>query len=281
MTVDAHHHLWDPRHRSYPWLSAPELAPIRRPFGLADLTRDAADAGVDQTVLVQTVPDLDETEEFLATAGKSAGLIAGVVGWIDLTDPGVSDTIVRLRAGDGGDRLVGVRHQVQDEADPAWLLRADVSRGLTAVAAAGLVFDLLVRVRQLAAAHTVVSRHPQLRFVIDHAAKPPIASGGWEPWARGVRALAVYPNVYCKLSGLVTEAAWDRWSINQIRPYAEHVLEAFKPSRTMFGSDWPVCTLAASYRTVHELASKLTGTLNPAERHAVFHATAVAVYRLG
>ena len=280
MTVDAHHHLWNPRRRAYAWLSAPELAPIRRPFGLEDLEREAAPAGVDQAVLVQTVPELSETEEFLAAAGGSGGLIAGVVGWLDLTTPGVADTIARLRAGVGGDRLVGVRHQVQDEADPAWLLRPDVGRGLSAVGAAGLVFDLLVRVMQLGVARTVITRHPQLPFVLDHAAKPPIASGGWEPWASGVRALAAFPNVYCKLSGLVTEAAWDRWSATQIRPYAEHVLDIFGPHRIMFGSDWPVCTLAASYQSVYELAEQLTAGLEPAERHAVFHATAVEVYRL-
>ena len=280
MTVDAHHHLWNPRTRTYPWLSAIELTPIRRPFELADLEPEVAAAGVDQTVLVQTVPELSETEEFLTTAVTSAGLIAGVVGWLDLTAPDVSDTISRLRAGAGGDLLVGVRHQVQDEADPDWLLRCDVSDGLTAVAAADLVFDLLVRVPQLATAHTAVSRHPQLRFVIDHAAKPPIAHGGWEPWASGVRALATYPNVYCKLSGLVTEAPWNRWSAAQIRPYAEHVLDVFGPHRAMFGSDWPVCTLAASYLDVYELADQLTAALDPGERHTVFHATAVEVYRL-
>jgi L-fuconolactonase len=280
MTVDAHHHLWDPRRRAYPWLSAPGLTPIQRPFGLADLKPEVAAAGVDHTVLVQTVPDLGETEEFLAIAATSAGLVAGVVGWLDLTAPGVSDLIARLRAGAGGDRLVGARHQVQDESDPGWLLRADVSHGLTAVSAAGLVFDLLVRVPQLAAAHTVVSRHPRLRFVLDHAAKPPIAHGGWEPWASGIRALAAYPNVYCKLSGLVTEAAWTQWSAAQIRPYAEHVLDVFGPHRSMFGSDWPVCTLAGSYLDVYELARNLTATLDPAESHAVLHATAVDAYRL-
>jgi L-fuconolactonase len=278
--VDAHHHLWDTRVREYAWMAGPELAPIRRPFTLDDLRREASAAGVARTVLVQAVGDLGETRELLAAAAASEGLVAGVVGWVDLTAADVAGVLDRLRAGPGGDRLVGVRHQVQDEPDPAWLARTDVRRGLRAVADAGLAYDLLVLVPQLPAARAAVAALPDARFVLDHAAKPAIAAGSLEPWAGELAALARLPNVACKLSGLVTEARWDDWDADRIRPYADHVLGVFGPERVMFGSDWPVCRLAASYVQVRQLAETLAAGLSPAEREAVFHRTAAHAYRL-
>lgn len=278
--VDAHHHLWDPRVREYAWMAGPELAPIRRPFTLDDLRREASAAEVAHTVLVQAVGDLGETRELLAAAAASQGLVAGVVGWVDLTAADVAGVLDRLRAAPGGDRLVGVRHQVQDEPDPAWLARADVRRGLRAVADAGLAYDLLVLVPQLPAARAAVAALPDARFVLDHAAKPAIAAGSLEPWAGQLAALARLPNVACKLSGLVTEARWDDWDADRIRPYADHVLGVFGPERVMFGSDWPVCRLAASYVQVRQLAETLAAGLSPGEREAVFHRTAADAYRL-
>jgi L-fuconolactonase len=276
--LDAHHHLWDPRVRDYPWMAAPALDPIRRPYGLQELRDRAAAAGVERTVLVQTVPDEAETEEFLALASSSGGLIAGVVGWVDLTDPGVADALARLRALPGGQCLVGVRHQVQDEPDPGWLSRPAVRRGLRAVAGAGLAYDLLVLVPQLPEALAAVRDLPEGRFVLDHAAKPPIAAGAIEPWADALAELARLPNVSCKLSGLVTEAGWDDWDAERIRPYADHVLASFGPDRVMFGSDWPVCELAASYAEVRSLADELLEGLSPSERDAVLCTTATRVY---
>jgi L-fuconolactonase len=278
--VDAHHHLWDPRVRDHPWMAGPELAPIRRPYALADLRRETAAAGVDHTVLVQTVAEVAETEEFLEVASASDGLIAGVVGWVDLTAPDPAGALARLRARPGGERLVGVRHQVEDEADPDWLARPDVRRGLAAVAAAGLVYDLLVRVPQLRAARAVVRALPDARFVLDHAAKPAIAAGSLEPWAGELSQLARLPNLACKLSGLVTEARRDDWDAARIRPYADRVLEAFGPDRVMFGSDWPVCELAASYAEVRELADALLEGCSAAERDAILCRTAARAYRL-
>jgi L-fuconolactonase len=224
------------------------------------------------------VPDEAETEEFLALASSSGGLIAGVVGWVELTDPGVADALARLRALPGGQRLVGVRHQVQDEPDPGWLSRPAVRRGLRAVAEAGLAYDLLVLVPQLPEALTAVRDLPEGRFVLDHAAKPPIAAGAMEPWADALAELARLPNVSCKLSGLVTEARWDDWDAERIRPYADHVLASFGPDRVMFGSDWPVCELAASYAEVRGLADELLEGLSPSERDAVLWTTATRVY---
>ena len=278
--VDAHHHLWDPRARDYPWMAPAALDPIRRPYGLEDLRARTAAARVDRTILVQTVPDEADTEEFLALASASGGLVAGVVGWVDLQAPDVGGRLARLRALPGGERLVGVRHQVQDERDPDWLSRPRVRKGLRAVAAAGLAYDLLVLVPQLPATLAVVRDLPEGRFVLDHAAKPAIATGAMEPWAGALAELARVPNVTCKLSGLVTEARWDDWDAARIRPYSEHVLGVFGPDRVMFGSDWPVCEVAASYTEVRELADELLEKLSPSERDAVLGGTASRFYRL-
>ena len=279
MIVDAHHHLWDPARRRYPFLEDPSLAPIRRAYATGELREVTGDL-VTGTVLVQTVADRGETEEFLATAAASDGLIRGVVGWVDLTAADVAEQIGKLRAGPGGERLVGIRHQVQDEADPLWLTRADVRRGIRAVGAAGLSYDLLVLTPQLEAAREVVEALPEVGFVLDHLAKPPIAAGDWQPWASGVAALAALPNVTAKLSGLVTEAAWDDWDAEGIGRYTRHALSVFGPDRLMFGSDWPVCTVAASYDEVVSLAVALTVELSEGERAAVFGGTATRVYRL-
>jgi L-fuconolactonase len=233
-----------------------------------------------RTVLVQTVGQRAETVEFLAAAAGSAGLVAGVVGWVDLTASDVDGQIAQLRAVAGGDLLVGVRHQAQDEPDPDWLLRPDVLRGIGAVGAAGLVYDLLVLAPQLPQAREVVRRLPQVRFVLDHLAKPPIAAGQWQPWADQLAELAEFPNVAAKLSGLVTEARWHDWDPASIGRYARHALAVFGARRCMFGSDWPVCTLAASYAQVLDLAAGFTADLDDEQRADVFGATAVRSYGL-
>lgn len=277
--VDAHHHVWDLSVRDQDWIKGPELQPLRRNFGVGDLAPEARAAGVGRTVLVQTITVPQETPEFLALAAEHE-LIAGVVGWTDLTRPDIADELSRLRELPGGRYLKGIRHQVQGEADPEWLLRADVRRGLAAVAEAGLVYDLVVLPHQLPACVEAATDLPGLTFVLDHSGKPPIASGSREPWTRDVRALAALPNTVCKLSGLVTEADLADWTVTDLRPYADAVLEAFGPGRLMFGSDWPVCTLAATYGEVLEAAAELTATLSDAERTQVFEGTAVRVYGL-
>ncbi|MFF6981567.1 amidohydrolase family protein [Streptomyces sp. NPDC008343] len=275
-TVDAHHHVWDLSVRDQDWIAGPELQPLRRNFTVDDLASEAQAAGVDRTVLVQTVTVAEETPEFLALAAEHE-LIAGVVGWTDLTRPDVADELARLRELPGGRYLKGIRHQVQGESDPGWLLRADVRRGLAAVAEAGLVYDLVVLPRQLPACAKAAASLPELTFVLDHLGKPPIASGAREPWTSDVRALAVLPNTVCKLSGMVTEADPVSWTVDDLRPYADVVLEAFGPQRLMFGSDWPVCTLAAPYGQVLATAQELTG---PDDRTHIFETTATRVYDL-
>ncbi|KUN02911.1 amidohydrolase [Streptomyces yokosukanensis] len=277
MTVDAHHHVWDLSVREQDWI--PEHSPLRRDFTLADLEPEARAAGVTRTVLVQTVTVPEETPEFLALA-DAHDLIAGVVGWTDLTRPDVADELARLRELPGGAHLKGIRHQVQGEPDPGWLLRADVRRGLAAVADAGLVYDLVVLPRQLPACAEAAASLPRLTFVLDHLGKPPIASGAREPWATELRALAALPNTVCKLSGMVTEADPASWTVADLRPYADTVLEAFGPDRVMVGSDWPVCTMAATYADVLHTADELTAGLGAAERTAVHEGTATRVYDL-
>ena len=224
-----------------------------------------------------TVPG--ETPELLALAAGS-DLIAGVVGWADLTAPDIADRIAALAELPGGAKLVGLRHQVQGEPDPDWLTRPDVLRGLAVAARAGLVYDLVITSGQLAASARAAAAVPDLLFVLDHLGKPPIAAGRTEPWAEDLRGLAALPNTSAKLSGLVTEADWRRWQVADLRPYADAALDAFGPDRLMFGSDWPVCTLAASYPDVLAAARTLTEQLSPAEREAVFSGTATAAYGL-
>jgi L-fuconolactonase len=276
--VDAHHHLWDLAVREQTWMVGPELDPVRRNFSVDDLAPLASAAGVSATVVVQTVSVPEETPEFLEVAASN-DLVAGVVGWVDLRAPDVADALAALRERPDGAWLKGIRHQVHDEDDPRWLCRDAVRNGLAAVAGAGLVYDLLTKTPHLPAAVETVAALPELSFVVDHISKP-VIGGDLEPWATGLRELAAFSNVSCKLSGMVTEASWTDWTVEDLRPYVDVVLEAFGPDRVMFGSDWPVCLLAASYGEVVEAAEQLTAGLGDKERDAVFGDTARRVYHL-
>jgi L-fuconolactonase len=274
--IDTHHHVWNLSVRDQDWITGERMAPIRRSFSLDDLRPDAHAAGVTATVLVQTVTVAAETPELLALAAADP-LAAAVVGWTDLTSPAIADELARLTSATGGQYLAGIRHQVQSEPDPGWLRRPDVLRGLRAVAAAGLCYDLVIVPRQLPAAIHAAAAVPELTFVLDHAGKPSIADGDLREWAADIRALAALPNTVCKLSGLVTEAAPGTPKTAFI-PVADVILSAFGPHRVMFGSDWPVCLLAASYADVVDLARTLTAELPEAGRTAVFASTAARVY---
>lgn len=279
MIVDAHHHLFDPARRDYTWMDGSWADPIRRTFTPADLRAAMAPHGVARTVTVQAVGTVAETRELLAHAAVERE-VAGVVGWVDLTAPNVAATLAGLRSAPGGEHLVGIRHQVHDEPDPEWLLREDVLDGLAAVADAGLVYELLVRPRELPAAAEAVGRLPELSFVVDHLAKPQIASGDWEPWASGLAALARRPHVACKVSGLVTEASWTSWTVAQLAPYVAHALDVFGEARLVFGSDWPVCLLAASYADVVAAAEQTLDGLSAQSRAKVFGDNAARIYGL-
>ncbi|HEX3965539.1 MAG TPA: amidohydrolase family protein [Trebonia sp.] len=282
--IDAHHHVWDLSVRDQDWITGPRMGAIRRSFCADDLRPAARAAGVTATVLVQTVTVPDETPEMLALAAADP-LVAAVVGWADLTSPAVADDLARLADVPGGRYLAGIRHQVQSEPDPDWLRRPDVIRGLRAVAAAGLCYDLIVTPHQLPAAAYAAAAVPELTMVLDHAAKPPL-SGSAVPdsdlgsWAASIRALAAQPNAVCKLSGLVTEAPAGAPD-SAFLPVADVILNEFGPQRIMFGSDWPVCLLAASYADVVRLAAFLVGRLPAADQAAVFGLTAARVYGIG
>ena len=281
--VDAHHHLWpDPDPADYPWMTD-ELATIRRSFEPADLAPSLAATRIDATVLVQTRATEAETGTFLAHAAANP-FIAGVVGWVDLTDAAIDEAIARLRELPGGDRLVGIRHQVHDEPDPGWLRRPDVRRGIRAVGAAGLVYELLVRTRELPAAVDTVRALPDVRFVLDHLAKPPIVAGGdaMHAWAAALRPLGAPPNVVAKVSGLVTEAYWTAWTVDDLIGPVRVAVEAFGFERLLFGSDWPVCLVAASYERVLDASIEALDRagLPPSERSGVFGANAIDAYRL-
>ena len=279
MIIDGHQHFWDPARADYPWMDAAELAPIRRAFGPADLAPLLKANGIDASILVQCRSALEETEEFLRIASVTPSVI-GVVGWADLTSGSLGDTLDRLRALPGGEKLVGIRHQVHDEPDPDWLSREDVQRGLEAVFARDLAYDFLVRTRELPAAIATAKAFPHARFVLDHAAKPPIAEGWSTEWADRIAVLAACGNVWCKISGLATEAKWNDWDAERLFPFVAHVAKCFGEDRLIFGSDWPVCLLAGSYGEIKGALEACLTRLGPQVREKAFGVNAHAAYRL-
>lgn len=278
MIVDAHHHFWDPARGVYPWLTD-DLAPIRRRFGPEDMRSELEERGINRTVLVQTRSSMEETREFLATA-ETTDFVAGVVGWADLTAGDVGHALASLLALPEGRWLVGIRHQVHDELDPAWLLRDDVRRGLRAVGEAGLAYDLLVRPRELPAALQVARELPNQRFVIDHVAKPRIRDGADREWLERMAPFSDLSNVHCKLSGMVTEADWAKWTPEDLAPFVERAVGWFGPERLIFGSDWPVCLLAASYGQVFDALQTALAGVSAEALGAVMGLNAVRFYQL-
>jgi len=272
MRIDAHHHLWSLARRDYGWLT-PALAPIYRDFGLADLKPHLAAAGIQGTILVQAAPTEAETF-FLLEIAEGAEVVRGVVGW---TEFDTGNAMARMDAMAASTMLVGLRPMVQDIPDDDWLLRPAFAPLLTKMARHGLVFDALVKPRHLPRLLRVVDRHPDLQFVLDHCAKPDLASSDIAAWSDDIAAVAERPNIVCKLSGLVTEAAED-WQISDLRPAVDHVLECFGPQRLLWGSDWPVVDLAGGYEKWFATAESLLAGLLPDEKAAVFGGTAARIY---
>ncbi|MFL5995574.1 MAG: amidohydrolase family protein, partial [Streptomyces sp.] len=269
--------------RPQPWLDEPAHEPIRRSFGVDDLrravTRPVAGRWLTRTVLVQCVASVPETVDLLDLAGQDP-LVGAVVGWGDLTAPDVGDVLDELRSGPSGEYLRALRHVVQGESDPEWLQQPAVERGLRTVQDRDLGYDVLIRSHQFSQAIRLAQRFPDLPLVLDHAGKPPIGHHSLSDWVRKVRVLAGCPQVRCKVSGLITEADHDKWTIDDIRPVWDTLLASFGPDRLMFGSDWPVCVLAGGWDRWAATVEELLAACSPHEKQAVLHDTATDFYRL-
>lgn len=278
MIIDSHQHFWQVGRFEYPWMN-PELGVLYRDYLPEMLEPILKEHGVVKTILVQASNSLAETDWLLSLADQHQ-FIAGVVGWVDLTDAGMAEGLEVFKA---NPKFKGVRHLVEYEPKEDWLAQPEVIRGLQTLGKHEVSYDLVVYSRHLKYVKTVAEACPELRLVVDHMAKPPIRSGSpaeVEEWARMLRKVSAYPNVSCKLSGLVTEANLTSWGMEDLRPFVDPALEFFGPERMIFGSDWPVCLLAASYTQVLETFQLLLRELSDEERAMVFGGNATKFYQL-
>lgn len=275
MKIDAHHHFWSYDPVEYGWIDD-AMRVIRRDFLPEHLKAEIAAAGVDGVVSVQARQNLTETKWLLDFAGQN-DFIKGVVGWVEMISPKVGAELERFAA---NPKLKSVRHVVQGEPDDNFILRDDFNRGIRELRKFNLAYDILIFERHLPPTIRFVDAHPDQVFVLDHIAKPRIKVNEFEPWNKNLRELAKRPNVYCKASGLVTEADYTTWTEAQVRRYFDAALEAFGPQRLMFGSDWPVCLVACGYARWHQLVSSWISKLSPAEQARILGGTAVEAYKL-
>jgi L-fuconolactonase len=275
MYIDAHQHFWRYDQREYGWIDD-SMAALRRDFLPTDLKPELERNGFQGCVAVQARQTLEETRWLLELAER-APFILGVVGWVDLRSPRWRFELQPLA---GKSKLVGVRHIVQSEPDERFLLQPDFLRGIAMLEESDLAYDILIYPQHLPVAAEFVRRFPRQRFVLDHLAKPPIKSGAVDVWARGILELAAFPNVYCKVSGLVTEADWRAWKPEDMWPYLDVTFECFGPRRLMIGSDWPVCTVAAPYARVMNAVKDYLGKYSAEDREAVLGGNAATFWRL-
>jgi L-fuconolactonase len=275
MRIDAHQHFWIYNQDEYGWIDD-SMALLRRNFLPDDLKPELERSGFAGTVAVQARQTLEETR-WLVELAASAPFILGVVGWVDLRSPQVRS---QLEAFAGNPKLVGIRHIVQSEPEGRFLMQAEFLRGIAALGEFDLAYDILIYPRHLAVAAEFARRFPGQRLVLDHLAKPPVKSGEIHSWAQGIRELAALQNVLCKLSGLVTEADWRAWRPEHIRPYLDIAFECFGPERLMIGSDWPVCTVAASYSQAVEVVEDYLSQHTAEVREAVLGGNAKRFWRL-
>ena len=275
MTIDSHHHFWRYDPVQYDWIDE-SMRVLRRDFLPEHLRAALAEAKVDGVVSVQARQSMEETRWLLSLA-REHDFIRGVVGWVPLVSDRVRDDLERFAP---HPKLKAVRHVLQDEPDDRYALRDDFNRGVALLKDFGLVYDVLIYERQLPPATEFVDRHPGQRFVLDHIAKPRVREGVLSPWRENLRALAKRENVYCKLSGVATEADWANWTPEDLRPYVEVALDAFGPRRLMFGSDWPVCLVACGYGQWHRLVTEFISRLPPDEQRRVMGETAADAYGL-
>jgi L-fuconolactonase len=275
MRIDAHQHFWRYDPVSYSWITD-DMSVLRRDFLPVDLLTELAANGIDASLAVQADQSERDTLFLLDLAAKNPA-IAGVVGWADLCSPSVSE---RLKYFSQFEKLCGFRHVVQAEPDDNFMLREDFQRGISALAEFDFTYDILIYPKQLRAAIALTERFPKQRFVVDHIAKPEIKARKLSPWADQIRAIAANPNVFCKVSGMITEADWHNWRADDFRPYLDVVFEAFGPDRLLFGSDWPVCLVAGTYNRVKQLVQDYTCGYSDVEKAKVFGTNAVQFYGL-
>jgi len=279
LRIDSHHHIWDISVRPQTWMQGDEVKPISRTILMNELEPELEKAKIDYTVIVQTVATADETPEFLDLS-LSHSKICAVVGWLDLESDDIRPELEKYLSHPGGKNLVSIRDLAQDKVDPNWLLRDNVVKNIHRIGEAGLTFDILTRPPQLAAAVEMVKKSPNNSFVLDHISKPYMAKGEFQPWANQISEIASYENVVVKVSGLFTEANWSDWSQETFKPYLDHVLNSFSPSRMMFGSDWPVCLLAATYTDTINLMEEFTKNFTKSEQESFWAGTAKRAYKL-
>lgn len=273
--IDAHHHFWYYNPVEYDWIDD-HMAGIRRDFQPEDLQQEIDSCGVEGVVSVQARQTIEETDWLLQLAAGH-DFIRGVVGWLPLTDRYIE---ARLEQYAGYSRLKGLRHVIQGEPDPEFMLRKEFHRGISLLQAYGFVYDILISEHQLPNTIRFVDRHPDQQFVLDHLAKPKISMNEIAGWETNLRALARRENVACKISGMVTEADFTNWTEEQLQPYLEVVLDAFGPSRLLFGSDWPVCLAATNYSDWLGLVKKAMSRLSRQEQEQIFSKNAMRIYQL-
>lgn len=279
MRIDSHHHVWDLNIREQGWMVGDGLDAVRKNFSMSDLREQSAGTGIEKTVLVQTVMLYDETPEFLQLAADDE-FIAGVVGWLKIDAEDAISHLDKYQSLPGNEYLVGIRDIAHDYPDPDYLAQPQVIKNVTELGRRGYVYDILSKTPQMKSAIELVKAAPNTQFVIDHISKPMITDQIIEPWAQMIKELAAFPNTVCKVSGMITEAKWDRWKIEDFRPYIDVLLNCFGPSRLMFGSDWPVALLAGSYKQVVGLAEELTSSLSESEKSDFWAGTAIRSYGL-
>lgn len=273
--IDAHLHVWRYLPPGPAWMGD-GLGVLRRDFLIDDLRDVTAEAGVTGAIVVEAERTIAETE-WLSKVAVSDDLICGVVGWAPLASPGVTSELEKIAA---HPKMKAVRHPIHDELDDDFVLREDFNRGIAELKKFDLGYDILIFEKHLPQTMQFVDRHPDQIFILDHAAKPRIRERVLDPWCDNIRELALRPNVYCKISGMVTEGDWDTWSEEELSPYIDVVLEAFTPKRLMFGSDWPVVTLASSYQRWIGTVRAAIAQLSSAERDWILAKTAIEAYRL-
>ena len=274
ITIDSHQHFWEINRFNYSWMD--QKSPLRKDFLPNDLEKLIKENQIDKTIIVQAVPSTEETYWLLEMA-ENYDFIAGVVGWVDLTDPKIEKTLNILQE---NQFFKGVRHLWETDEDPEWIINSGAIRGLKVIAERNLTFDFLARPNNLIYIPKIMNLVPNLRAVLDHIGKPEIAEKKIQPWLNDIRKISSIDNVFCKLSGMITEANQKNWRVEDLKPYVHHVLSLFGADRIMFGSDWPVCTLAGQYKDVKNSFDEILKDLDPTSTNKIFGENASKFYKI-